>query len=103
MVTNTKSLALRSFVMCCAAASIAVAPPAAADPALPVPGSGSASDAINQLQVAGYDVQVNWLEGRPNVPLRECSVIGIHDPNLGPPSTTSLSTVYVDVTCPNAK
>jgi len=95
-----------------AAVSLAAAPPAAADVILPRAGDGPADVAIQQLQAAGYTVSVNWLEGHPNVPLRECTVTGISGLNG---STTSndvmtmliapneFETVYVDVSCPNAK
>jgi hypothetical protein len=82
------------------ALSLAAAPLAGA---YPTPGAGSASDAIAELQNEGYDVEINWLEGHPNVPLAECRVDEIHDPNTLPLSTTTLNTVYVDVQCPNAK
>ena len=45
----------------------------------------------------------NWLEGHPNVPLRECRVTAINDPSSSPVSSSTLETVYVDVACPNAK
>ncbi len=76
---------------------------AGAAPILPMPGSGPASDAVATLEAAGFDVQINWLQGHPNVPLRECRVTDIHNPNGPTASETSLSTVYVDISCPNAK
>jgi hypothetical protein len=108
MTTIAKSFtSARYFApwLCAAAAavSIAGAPVAAADPAFPVAGNGPASDTINALQAQGYDVQINWLEGHPNVPLKECLVREIDDPNGPTAITSSPLTVYVDVTCPNAK
>ena len=87
------------------AAGAAVLSVACAAPALavPTPGAGSASDAFTELATEGYDVEINWLEGHPNVPLAECRVNAIHDLNSSPPSTTTLNTVYLDVQCPNAK
>lgn len=85
-----------------AAVSIAAAPTAAADPILPVPGGGPASEAIQQLQSAGYNVSINWLEGHPNVPLSECRVNNISGVT-GPLQPGQFDTVYVDVACPNAK
>jgi hypothetical protein len=79
-----------------AAISIATAPNAAADPILPTAGNGSASDAVSQLQAAGYTVSLNFLEGIPNVPLRECRTQSISDPG-------EFATVMLDITCPNAK
>ncbi|WP_242453286.1 hypothetical protein [Mycolicibacterium sp. P9-64] len=86
-----------------AAISLAVASPAAAnDPILPRAGDGPADVAIQQLQAAGYTVSVNWLEGHPNVPLRECKVTGISGLDGSTPPK-GFATVYVDVSCPNAK
>jgi hypothetical protein len=47
-------------------------------------------------------VTVNYLQGRPNVPLSECRVNGINNPSA-PTASPSTVTVYVDVLCPNAK
>jgi hypothetical protein len=86
-----------------AAVSLAVASPAAADDLiLPTPGDGPADVAIQQLQSAGYTVSINWLEGHPNVPLRECKVTGISGLDGSTPPK-GFETVYVDVSCPNAK
>jgi len=80
------------------AISVAVGPPAAADP---VPGNQSASETFDQLVAEGYDVRINWVNGSRNGPLSECSVSTIHNPNrsAGPPTT--FTTVYIDVTCPD--
>jgi hypothetical protein len=86
-----------------AAASIALAPIAAADPVFPTAGSESASATVMDLQAQGFDVVINWLQGHPNVPLSECRVNGINDPSQMPANPATLSTVYVDVLCPNAK
>ncbi len=91
--------------------SLAAAPAAAADPILPVAGNGSASDAVTQLQAAGYDVSINFLEGNPNVPLSECrtqSISGVKVKTTANDATMmlmdgNLSPVSIDVTCPNAK
>lgn len=89
---------------------LATAPSAAADVPLPVPGNGPASDAITQLQSAGYNVMINWLEGHPNVPLSECKVTGISGLRVSMTSDgammmqpASFDNAYVDVACPNAK
>lgn len=88
---------------------LVAAPTAAAtDQILPTAGNGPADVAIQQLQSAGFQVSINWLEGHPNVPLKECLVTGISGLNA---ATTvndvakpgQLDTVYVDVSCPNAK
>jgi hypothetical protein len=104
----TKSSKMRAVVLWVAAAgataSVLAAPIAAADSAaLPVPGAGSASDAIEDLKADGFNVMINWLEGHPNVPLSECQVNAIHDPNRLPVGPSTFQTIYVDVTCPNAK
>ena len=85
--------------------SVAAAPIAAAEPMLPVPGEGPASEAIQQLQSDGYNVSINWLTGHPNVPLLECKVTGISGLPAATTSTepVQVDTVYVDVACPNAK
>lgn len=78
-----------------AVASIAAAPIAAAD--------GSASATIADLQAQGYDVQINWVRGASRVPLYYCTVTGINNPNRtgNPPDPLTLTTVYVDVLCPD--
>jgi len=66
-------------------------------------GGSSASDTVNTLRAAGYDVQLN---GTASVPLDRCIATGVH----GLPSTASagqaadpthLTTVYVDISCPD--
>jgi hypothetical protein len=57
------------LVAAATAAAIASAPIAAAEPALPTAGSESASATLSDLQSQGYNVTVNYLQGRPNVPL----------------------------------
>jgi hypothetical protein len=80
-----------------AAASIATTPVAAADPALPQPGSENAQDTINDLQAHGFDdVRINWVNGIPRVALSQCWVNGINTAA----ATGTLHTVYVDIECP---
>ncbi len=95
-----------------AAVALAVAPAAAAaPPSLPTPGDGPASIAVQQLQSAGYNVSINWLEGHPNVPLSECKVTGISGLRVSMTQTDGMTlmeparfdTAYVDIVCPNAK
>jgi hypothetical protein len=90
------------LVAAAAAAAIASAPIAAAEPALPAAGSESASATLSDLQSQGYNVTVNYPEGRPNVPLSECRVDAINNPSA-PTTSPSTVTVYLDVLCPNAK
>jgi hypothetical protein len=85
------------------AAVLSTAPSATAEPAIPQAGATDAATTIDALSSSGFDVQVNFLEGRPNVPLRECKVDAIRNPNGPMASMVMLSTVYVDVACPNAK
>lgn len=106
MSVNLKSQSRARFAswagVASALLSIAIAPVAVADPGLPAAGSGPASDIIGELKADGYVVSVNFLQGNPNVPLNECRVSNINDPS-GPATPVALSTVYVDVLCPNAK
>jgi hypothetical protein len=81
-----------------AAASIAIAPIAAAASSWPVAGDESASATINDLSAQGYNVQIN---GVHNVPLSRCNVTGIENPDLSAASRATFTTVYVDVSCPN--
>jgi hypothetical protein len=84
-----------------AAAVIAAAPTAAADPAWPVAGAESAADTITDLQDQGYNVQINWVDRRSG-DLSRCAVRAIYNPDRSatspPPEST---TVYVDVDCPH--
>jgi hypothetical protein len=84
-----------------AAVFLSVAPVAAADPVWPVAGAESASATIDDLEAQGYDVQINWVSGVSSVPLSQCNVTAIHNPNHSAPTENSLETVYVDVSCPN--
>lgn len=77
-----------------AAAAVAVAPVAAADPV----SHGSASTVIDDLKSQGYLVQINWVSGYNTEPLDVCQVTGINIPGDTPASRT---TAYVDVSCPN--
>jgi hypothetical protein len=66
---------------------------------------GSAADAINQLKAQGYSLQLNLTNGYRDVPLSECSVLGVHrlsgTDSAGKPLTPAeVGTVYVDVNCP---
>ena len=83
--------AYRGAFLVAAAAAIASAPIAAAEPALPTAGGESASATLSDLQSQGYNVAVNYLQGRPNVPLSECRVNAINNPSAptAPPSTNS--------------
>jgi hypothetical protein len=97
------SLKPRYFAPCfvaAGAASIAVAPIAAAD-VIPRAGDESASDTISALEAEGYNVAINWVRGYSTVPLSRCSVDAIHNPDGSADSQKTLTTVYVDVSCPS--
>ncbi len=84
-----------------AAATLGLAGTAAAAPLE----DNSAADAINQLKSQGYNVQLNLTNGYRDVPLSECSVLGVHGlsgtDSAGQPLTPAeVGTVYVDVNCP---
>jgi hypothetical protein len=84
-----------------AAATLGLAGTAAAAPLE----DNSAADAINQLKAQGYNVQLNLTNGYRDVPLSECSVLGVHGlsgtDSAGQPLTSAeVGTVYVDVNCP---
>lgn len=80
-----------------AAAPIALAPIAAADPALPQPGSEDASATISDYEAQGYEVQVQYTNGVPDVDLSQCWVNTI---NSADAKAGGLRTVYMDVECP---
>ena len=57
---------------------ILLAGPAWADPpAIPEAGSESAAATIGDLDDAGYDVQIQYENGTPEVPLSQCAVTNI--------------------------
>jgi hypothetical protein len=85
-----------------AATSVVVAPLAAADPVWPTGGSEPADATLNDLAAQGYTVQINWVNGPPEVPLYECWVNAIHNPDGPPTSQHPLQTVYVDIGCPSS-
>jgi hypothetical protein len=85
-----------SLILVGAAAAIAVAPIAAADPALPQPGSENAADTISDLKARGYDVQINYVNGTPRTDLSQCWVNSINTAE----ATGTLPTVWVDIECP---
>jgi hypothetical protein len=78
-----------------------VAPPAAAEPPWPVPGTESAADTIRDLQSQGHRVGINWVFGYTRSSLDRCSVTAVHNP-AGPPADESAepTTVFIDVSCP---
>ena len=79
------------------AASIAFAPLARADEPMPPVGQ-SPVEAIEYLEAQGYIVAINWTRGYPDVPLYECTLVAIHNPDGAGPKTNT--TVYLDIACP---
>ena len=84
-----------------AAAWLAAAPIAVADPVEPEAGSESARAVIDELRDQGYNVEINWVSGVSSMPLSRCAVTGINNPDHSPGPPTTFTTVYVDVSCPN--
>ena len=57
------------LVVAGAAAAVAVAPIAVADPVgTPEAGSESADATISDLKAQGYNVRINWVSGTPDIP-----------------------------------
>ena len=76
---------------------ILLAAPAWADPpAIPEAGSESAAATIGDLDDAGYDVQIQYENGTPEVPLSQCAVTNID--KVGSAGTQPLA--YLTVNCP---
>lgn len=84
-----------------AATLVAPAPYAVAEPVWPTAGSESAQAVIDDLTDQGYNVEINWVSGVSSVPLSECAVKGINNPDHSEGPPTTFTTVYVDVSCPN--
>jgi hypothetical protein len=79
------------------ASSIAGTPLASADPpSIPAAGSETAAATIRDLDAAGYDVQLQFTTGTPDVPLSQCNVTDI-DP-LGVAGSQKIA--YVTISCP---
>ena len=75
---------------------------AAAARAQPAADDQSAEAVIDGLKSQGYQVEINWVGGRSTVPLSECSVKSVNNPDRSAtPPPNSSTTVYVDVSCPN--
>lgn len=79
-----------------AVASLWLAGTAAADPPpIPEPGSESAAATVGDLDAAGYDVQLQYENGVPDVPLSQCTVTDIN--TVG--SAGSQPLAYVTINC----
>ena len=78
--------------------AVALCAPVTAEPE----GTGeSAQSVIDGLKAEGYNVDINWLTGYDTEPLSVCTVSNINNPGDSVPSQGKLTTVYVDVLCPN--
>ena len=73
---------------------IAFAPNAAAD---------SAQATVDALQSHGYIVAINWVDGNTGAPLATCRVVAVHNPDSSAASSSSATTVYVDLACPRGQ
>ena len=71
-------------------------PPAIPPPGIPEAGSESAAATIGDLDDAGYDVQIQYENGTPEVPLSQCAVTDID--TVG--SAGSQPLAYLTVNCP---
>jgi len=67
-------------------------------PIIPEAGSESAAAAIGDLDDAGYDVQIQYESGTPEVPLSQCAVTNID--TVG--SAGSQQLAYITINCPGA-
>jgi hypothetical protein len=74
----------------------------AADPIWPVAGDESASATIADLEAEGYNVAINWVNGYNTVPLSQCTVNAIHNPDRSADSQKTFTTFYVDIECPDS-
>jgi hypothetical protein len=71
-----RSVSALSFAV--AAAALALAPQALADPPdLPNAGDESAASTVGAYDDANYDVQLQYENGVPDVPLSQCTVTNI--------------------------
>jgi hypothetical protein len=77
---------------------VALSSEALADPIIPEAGSESAAATIGDLDDAGYDVQIQYESGTPEVPLSQCAVTNIN--TIG--SAGSQQLAYITINCPGA-
>ena len=68
---------------------------------LPLPGSESASETLEQLEFLGYSVSTNWVNGSRTVPLNRCRVVGYHSPGITEESNVVGMAIVMDVLCPD--
>ena len=97
--TMTKFSFITTAAATLAATGVGLAGHAAAAPT----GGANAADTVTTLRSEGYNVQIN---GTAGVPLSRCTVTDVHglanaaDSSVRPNPAT-LTTVYVDISCPD--
>ena len=96
MTLNTRSHALLILGLAVAVPILAAAPAWADPPVIPEAGSESAAATIGDLDDAGYDVQIQYESGTPEVPLSQCAVTNIN--TVG--SAGSQPVAYITISCP---
>ena len=96
MSLRPRSYALLALGLIVAVPSPLTAPASADPPAIPEAGSESAAATIGDLDDAGYDVQLQYSSGTPEVPLSQCAVTNID--TVGSAGGQPLA--YVTVDCP---
>ena len=78
-------------------AASAIAPPVLADPIIiPTAGSESAAATIGDLDNLGFDVQINYENGAPDVSLSQCTVTNIN--TVGSAGSQPIATITIN--CP---
>lgn len=78
-------------------AAIAFSSPASADPIIiPTAGSESAAATVGDLDDLGFDVQINYENGVPDVPLSQCTVTDIN--TVGSAGSQPIATITIN--CP---
>lgn len=97
-MSNQSGRAALLLLVPVAAAAMAFAPLAVADP---VAGDGPADATIADLKAQGYNVEINWVTGFDTEPLSRCVVTSINNPGSSAPAPDTFTTVYVDVACPS--
>jgi hypothetical protein len=68
---------------------------------LPLPGSESASETLEELERLGYSVSTNWVNGSRTVPLNRCRVVGYHSPGITEETNVVGMAIVMDVLCPD--
>ncbi len=84
-----------SLIAAGSAVFIAIPSLAGAEPAEPSGGGQSPGQTVQELKSQGYNVQIQWVQGEPDVvPLSQCVVTNVN--------TDAAPKAYVSVSCPAA-